>query len=112
MIAMAALWIKLANRGPVFYRQMREGLAGRRIPVWKLRTMRTGGDRIRINGINGWSSIPKTPSIGSALSNCGTILGCCPVRRGEIGSRLPSPSLLLYRLGTDTLPIPSLPIPR
>jgi Undecaprenyl-phosphate galactose phosphotransferase WbaP len=46
VIAMAAVWIKLASRGPVFYRQMREGLAGRRIPVWKLRTMRTGGDRI------------------------------------------------------------------
>ncbi len=46
VIAMAAVWIKLASRGPVFYRQMREGLAGRRIAVWKLRTMRTGGDRI------------------------------------------------------------------
>ncbi len=46
VIAIAALWIKLASRGPVFYRQTREGLDGRRIPVWKLRTMRTGGDRI------------------------------------------------------------------
>src|SRR5581483_11873857 len=31
---------------PVFYRQMREGMHGCRIPVWKLRTMRVDGDRI------------------------------------------------------------------
>ena len=41
-----ALWIKLASRGPVFYRQMREGLDGRHIPVWKLRTMHVDGDRL------------------------------------------------------------------
>lgn len=41
-----ALWIKLVSRGPVFYRQMREGLDGRRIPVWKLRTMRVDGERL------------------------------------------------------------------
>jgi Undecaprenyl-phosphate galactose phosphotransferase WbaP len=46
VIAIAALWIKLSSRGPVFYSQMREGLAGRRIPVWKLRTMRVDGDRL------------------------------------------------------------------
>jgi hypothetical protein len=46
VIAIAAVWIKLTSRGPVLYRQMREGLDGLRIPVWKLRTMRTGGDRI------------------------------------------------------------------
>jgi len=45
IIALAALWIKLSSRGPAFYRQMREGMAGRRIPVWKLRTMYVdGGD--------------------------------------------------------------------
>jgi Undecaprenyl-phosphate galactose phosphotransferase WbaP len=41
-----ALWIKLVSRGPAFYRQMREGLAGRHIPVWKLRTMHVDGDRL------------------------------------------------------------------
>jgi Undecaprenyl-phosphate galactose phosphotransferase WbaP len=46
VIAMAAVWIKLTSRGPALHRQMREGLGGRRIPVWKLRTMLTGGDRI------------------------------------------------------------------
>jgi Undecaprenyl-phosphate galactose phosphotransferase WbaP len=44
IIALAALWIKLSSRGPAFYRQMREGMSGRRIPVWKLRTMYTDGE--------------------------------------------------------------------
>lgn len=46
VIALAALWIKLVSRGPAFYRQMREGVDGRPIAVWKLRTMHIDGDRI------------------------------------------------------------------
>jgi Undecaprenyl-phosphate galactose phosphotransferase WbaP len=46
VMAIAAIWIKFTSRGPVFYHQMREGLDGQRIPVWKLRTMRRGGDLI------------------------------------------------------------------
>jgi Undecaprenyl-phosphate galactose phosphotransferase WbaP len=41
IIALAAVWIKLTSRGPVFYCQNREGLQ-----VWKLRTMQMDGDRI------------------------------------------------------------------
>lgn len=41
VIAVAALWIKLSSRGPVFYCQTREGLA-----VWKLPTMRMDGEEI------------------------------------------------------------------
>jgi len=46
VIIVAALWVKLASRGPVFYRQIREGLDGKPIAVWKLRTMHADGDRI------------------------------------------------------------------
>ncbi len=46
IVVLAALWIKLSSRGPAFYRQMREGMDGRRIPVWKLRTMYRDGDRL------------------------------------------------------------------
>lgn len=46
LLALAALWIKLSSRGPVFYRQMREGLDGRHFAVCKLRTMYADGDRI------------------------------------------------------------------
>ena len=44
LMAGAALWIKLISRGPAFYRQTREGIDGRPIAVWKLRTMRVGGE--------------------------------------------------------------------
>jgi lipopolysaccharide/colanic/teichoic acid biosynthesis glycosyltransferase len=44
VIAVAALWIKLSSPGPVFYRQMREGVDGSQIAVWKLRTMTTDSD--------------------------------------------------------------------
>ena len=46
VIAVAAAWIRLSSRGPAFYRQVREGFCGRRIAVWKLRTMYLDGDRI------------------------------------------------------------------
>lgn len=46
IIGVAALWIKLVSPGPAFYRQFREGIHGRRIAVWKLRTMYLDGDQI------------------------------------------------------------------
>jgi len=46
VILLAALWIKLSSRGPAFYRQVREGVGGHRIPVWKLRTMYLDSDRL------------------------------------------------------------------
>jgi len=39
LIAIGGLLVKLASRGPVFFAQQREGLGGRPITVWKLRTM-------------------------------------------------------------------------
>ncbi len=39
VILFCALLVKLASRGPAFYAQEREGLGGRLIKVWKLRTM-------------------------------------------------------------------------
>jgi len=39
MIALGGLLVKLLSRGPFFFYQQREGLAGRSIRVWKLRTM-------------------------------------------------------------------------
>jgi len=46
VMLVAALWIYASSRGPVFHRQMREGIDGRRIAVWKLRTMYPDGDRL------------------------------------------------------------------
>ena len=46
VILLAAVWIKLVSRGPAFYRQMRDGFGSSRLTVWKLRTMRVGGDHL------------------------------------------------------------------
>jgi Undecaprenyl-phosphate galactose phosphotransferase WbaP len=46
VMAAAALWIKLSSRGPAFHCQMREGIDGERIAVWKLRTMHVDGERL------------------------------------------------------------------
>ena len=46
VMAAAALWIKLSSRGPALHCQMREGIEGQRIAVWKLRTMHVNGERL------------------------------------------------------------------
>ena len=42
-----AVAIKLTSRGPVFYRQIRCGLGGRRFTLYKFRSMRAGADQDR-----------------------------------------------------------------
>src|SRR4051812_35889333 len=44
ILAAAGLAIKLSSRGPIFYSQLREGLAGRRFQIYKLRTMQLGAE--------------------------------------------------------------------
>jgi Undecaprenyl-phosphate galactose phosphotransferase WbaP len=39
IVALCASLIRLVSHGPVFFRQQREGLGGRKFKVWKLRTM-------------------------------------------------------------------------
>jgi Undecaprenyl-phosphate galactose phosphotransferase WbaP len=46
VIALAAVWIKAASRGPAFYGQVREGFGGEWLTVWKLRTMHVDGDSL------------------------------------------------------------------
>jgi Undecaprenyl-phosphate galactose phosphotransferase WbaP len=46
VMAAAATWIKLTSRGPAFHCQMRAGIDGRQIAVWKLRTMHIDGERL------------------------------------------------------------------
>ncbi len=45
IIALAGLWIRLVDGGPVFFKQRRRGLANRSINVLKLRTMYKDADR-------------------------------------------------------------------
>lgn len=44
LIAVCGLFIKSVSPGPVFFRQQRGGLHGRKISVWKLRTMVVDAD--------------------------------------------------------------------
>lgn len=45
IIALGGLLVKLCSRGPVFFRQRREGLGGRPITIWKLRTMHLDAEK-------------------------------------------------------------------
>lgn len=66
VVLLAAIFIKLGSRGPVFYKQPRCGKRGRTFKIIKLRTMRQDG-----NGAYqpGWSSHgdPRRTRIGSFL---------------------------------------------
>lgn len=44
---LTALLIKLEDRGPVFYKQMRVGENGRLFPMWKIRSMVVNADQIK-----------------------------------------------------------------
>ena len=46
IVAVAALWIILADNGSPFYAQEREGYHGAKIKVWKLRTMYRNADAL------------------------------------------------------------------
>lgn len=45
LLVLSAAWVKLADGGPVFYRQWRVGRDGRLFKIWKLRTMRTDAEK-------------------------------------------------------------------
>jgi Undecaprenyl-phosphate galactose phosphotransferase WbaP len=45
-LALCAIWIRIVSRGPTFFRQVREGRNGKRITVFKLRTMYSDSDRV------------------------------------------------------------------
>ena len=51
-VAVAALWIKQASRGPAFYRQEREGRSGARIRIAKLRTMHVGAESLLLKHLS------------------------------------------------------------
>ena len=46
IFALFAVWIRYASPGPAFYCQVREGRDGKKIKVWKLRTMYQDADRL------------------------------------------------------------------
>lgn len=47
VIVLSAILIRLTSKGPAFFLQEREGLAGQRFKMWKLRTMLTDAERLK-----------------------------------------------------------------
>lgn len=46
LTGLAIIWIQLVSKGSPFYAQIREGYQGRKIKVWKLRTMYPNADEL------------------------------------------------------------------
>jgi len=65
VIAIISLAIRIDDRGPVFFRQIRIGLRGKPFVIWKFRTMRPDADRLAPNVSP--SSDPRITRIGRIL---------------------------------------------
>jgi Undecaprenyl-phosphate galactose phosphotransferase WbaP len=52
VVAICAACVKLSSPGPAFFRQEREGAGGRRISIWKLRTMHVDAERLLIEHLD------------------------------------------------------------
>ena len=102
VIALAALAIKLSDRGPVFYRQRRVGEGGREFTMLKLRTMNVGAeadgaqlaeeDDERVTGIGQLlrrAHIDELPQLLNVLRGEMALVGPRP-ERGERVTRLES----------------------
>ena len=100
LIAIAAVAIKLEDRGPVFYRQRRVGEGGRDFEILKLRTMTTDAEvdgaqwsraadsRItRVGGILRRTHVDELPQLANVLRGDMTLVGPRP-ERPEIVSSL------------------------
>jgi lipopolysaccharide/colanic/teichoic acid biosynthesis glycosyltransferase len=91
-----ALAIKLEDRGPVFYRQVRIGRDGRPFRIFKFRTMTTGADRggqlltvgndRRITRVGGWLRRWKVDELPQLIN----------VVKGEMGLVGPRPEVPKY----------------
>lgn len=66
VIAIAAIWIKLDDGGPVFYNAERIGRGGKPFKMFKLRTMRVNAPDIRLEDGSTYNSAddPRTTRFG------------------------------------------------
>ena len=83
--------IKLTSKGPVFFRQLRYGLDGREIPVWKFRTMTCcdNGSEVRqatkndsritkIGGLLRRTSLDELPQLFNVIEGSMSLVGPRP----------------------------------
>ena len=93
LLVLAALLIRLEDRGPVFYSQLRSGFGGEPFRVWKLRSMRVDAERAgaqwagrgdpRITRIGHWlrlTRIDELPQLLAVLTGAMSLIGPRPER--------------------------------
>ena len=93
LLLLAAALIRLEDGGPVFYSQIRTGLYGQPIRIWKLRSMRQGAEAAgaqwarrhdpRITRVGAWLRrlrIDELPQLVSVLSGDMSLIGPRPER--------------------------------
>lgn len=91
LLLVVALLIKLESKGPVFYKQLRYGLAGKEFHIWKFRTMKNSSSsdvfnqakkndpRItRVGKILRRTSIDELPQLVNVITGTMSIVGPRP----------------------------------
>jgi len=110
LLLLTAILIKCTSPGPIFYKQMRCGLYGRKFQLFKFRTMVEGAeDRLweirHLNEMNGpvfkMRNDPRTTALGSFLrkSSIDELPQLWNVIKGEmsiVGPRAPLPEEVQY----------------
>jgi exopolysaccharide biosynthesis polyprenyl glycosylphosphotransferase len=69
LAAITALAIRLDSRGPVLYRQVRVGQAGRRFSMWKFRTMTVDAEK-GTGAVWARKNDPRVTRVGAFLRRC------------------------------------------
>ena len=93
LLLLAAVLIRLEDRGPVFYSQLRSGFGGEPFRVWKLRSMRVDAERSgaqwagrgdsRITRVGHWlrlTRIDELPQLMAVLTGAMSLIGPRPER--------------------------------
>jgi lipopolysaccharide/colanic/teichoic acid biosynthesis glycosyltransferase len=65
VLILLALWVKLSDFGPVFYRQVRVGRGGEPFRIWKFRSMVVNADKMGLSVTSG--NDPRITRVGRLL---------------------------------------------
>ncbi len=101
-----AVLVKLTSRGPVFYRQQRVGLGGRRFEICKFRTMRVDAEA-ETGPVWAVQNDPRQTALGGVLRRMSLdeLLQLINVLRGDMSLVGPRPERPIFvRQFSETLP--------
>ncbi len=98
LFALIAALIKLDSRGPVFFKQERVGLDGRKFLMFKFRSMKTGSEQFEQSVVLGIRDDPRRTRVGIWLrkSSIDEIPQLLNVLRGEMSLVGPRPERTTY----------------